>query len=112
MALLDPCAWTLNYLQNVAGAANTKNQLDLFYDYRTNVEMYPEFQAYIRSSKVPILAVWGKGDPAFIPAGAEAFKNDSPNAIVRFVDAGHFALETRRWEIARMMRAFLTGIGH
>lgn len=110
--LSNPESWHFDYLQNVAGETNIQHQLDLFYDYRTNPEIYyTKFQAYFRKSKVPILAVWGKGDPAFIPPGAEAFKKDSPDAVVRFVDAGHFALETKRWEIARIMKGWLTSIG-
>ncbi|KAF2173790.1 hypothetical protein M409DRAFT_62047 [Zasmidium cellare ATCC 36951] len=111
--LLNPSAWTFDYLQNIAGENNTEHQVDLFYDYRTNPgTYYPKFHEYFRNSKVPILAVWGKGDPAFIPPGAEAFKQDSPDAVVRFVDSGHFALETKRWEIARIMRGWLTSIGY
>ncbi|CAF9911219.1 MAG: hypothetical protein GOMPHAMPRED_007348 [Gomphillus americanus] len=109
--LLNPEAWTFNYLQNIQGDANTERQLDLFYDYRTNVELYPQFQKYFRDSQVPILAVWGKNDPSFTPAGASAFKRDSPGAIVEFLDAGHFAIEGKRWEIARISRAFLSSIG-
>lgn len=112
LALLNPTSWHLDYLQNIAGDKQTKIQIDLFYDYRTNPEsLYPKVHEYFRDSKVPIIAVWGKGDPAFIPPGAEAFKRDSPNAIVQFVDAGHFALETKRWEIARIVKARLTQIG-
>lgn len=105
--LIDPQMWTLCYLQNMAGPAKASNMLDYLYDYRTNVDLYPAFQKYIRESKVPILAVWGKGDPSFIPPGAEAFRKDSPDAAIHFVDAGHFALETARWETARLMRDFL-----
>ena len=108
--LIDPQAWTLAYLQNIAGPANAANKLDLLYDYRTNVEQYPTYQKYIRDSKVPILAVWGKGDPAFIPPGAEAFKTDSPDAEIHFVDAGHFALETKRQEIVGLMKEFLAKV--
>jgi len=110
--LLDPQHWHLSYLQNMAGPANASSKLDLLYDYRTNVEQYPEYQKYIRESKVPVLAVWGKGDPAFIPPGAEAFRTDAPDATIHLLDAGHFALETKRWEIARIMKQFLTKIGY
>lgn len=105
--LIDPQAWQLPYLQNIAGPANAKKMIDLLFDYRTNVELYPAFQKYFRDSRVPILAVWGEGDPSFIPAGAEAFRNDSPTAVVHLLPAGHFALETVRWDIARIMRDFL-----
>jgi pimeloyl-ACP methyl ester carboxylesterase len=82
-------------------------QLDLFHDYASNVAMYPAFQEYFRASKPPLLAVWGKNDPFFLPAGAEAFKRDIPEADVRFVDSGHFALETHVAEIATAIAAFL-----
>jgi pimeloyl-ACP methyl ester carboxylesterase len=84
-------------------------QLDLFGDYRSNVTLYPSFQEYFRTHKPPFLAVWGKNDPFFLPAGAEAFKRDMPHAHVRFVDAGHFALETHCGEIASAIREFLVG---
>ena len=81
-------------------------QLDLFGDYKSNVALYPAFQAYFRTHKPPFLAVWGKNDPFFLPPGAEAFKRDIPNAIVRFVDTGHFALETHAADIAAAIRDF------
>jgi pimeloyl-ACP methyl ester carboxylesterase len=82
-------------------------QLDLLGDYKSNVALYPEFQAYFRKHKPPFLAVWGKNDPFFLPAGAEAFKRDIPGAVVRFFDTGHFALETHATEIAAAIRDFL-----
>jgi pimeloyl-ACP methyl ester carboxylesterase len=82
-------------------------QLDLFRDYASNVAMYPTFQEYFRRHKPPLLAVWGKNDPFFLPPGAEAFKRDIPNATVRFLDTGHFALETHADEIAGEIRKFL-----
>jgi pimeloyl-ACP methyl ester carboxylesterase len=82
-------------------------QLDLFGDYKSNVAMYPEFQAYFRKHKPPLLAVWGKNDPFFLPAGAEAFKRDIPGADVRFLDTGHFAIETHCDEIAAAILDFL-----
>ncbi|CAM4058376.1 alpha/beta fold hydrolase [Saccharibacillus endophyticus] len=82
-------------------------QLDLILDYRTNVKLYPEFQAYFRQHQPPLLAVWGKNDPAFLPAGAEAYKRDLPAAEVHLLDAGHFALETHTDEIAAFMLRFL-----
>jgi pimeloyl-ACP methyl ester carboxylesterase len=82
-------------------------QLDLFGDYKSNVALYPEFQAYFRKHKPPFLAVWGKNDPFFLPPGAEAFKRDIPDAEVRFFDTGHFALETHCDEIAAAIRDFL-----
>ncbi len=82
-------------------------QLDLFSDYKTNVALYPTFQKYFREHKPPLLAVWGKNDPFFLPPGAEAFKRDLPGAVVRFLDTGHFALETHAAEIAAAIRDFL-----
>jgi len=88
------------------GAAEA--QLDLLLDYASNVALYPEFQAYFRSSQPPFLAVWGKNDPFFLPAGAEAFKRDIPEADIRFFDTGHFALETHAFEIGEAIKAFLS----
>jgi len=82
-------------------------QLDLFGDYKSNVALYPQFQAYFRKHKPPFLAVWGKNDPFFLPAGAEAFKRDIPGAEIHFFDTGHFALETHSAEIAAVVRDFL-----
>ena len=94
-----------NFYLTRTGAAEV--QLDLFGDYKTNVALYPNFQTYFRSHKPRFLAVWGKNDPFFLPAGAEAFKRDIPNAVVRFLDTGHFALETHAAEIAAAIRDFL-----
>ena len=82
-------------------------QLDLILSYRTNVALYPEFQAYFREHRPPLLAVWGRNDPFFIPPGAEAFRRDIPEAEIHLMDAGHFALETHHEEIAALMRDFL-----
>ncbi len=82
-------------------------QLDLFGDYQSNVALYPKFQEYFRSRRPALLAAWGKNDPFFLPAGAEAFKRDIPAAMVRFFDTGHFALETHAGEIAAVIREFL-----
>ena len=82
-------------------------QLDLILDYRSNVARYPDFQAYFRDHQPPLLAVWGKHDPFFIPPGAEAYKRDLPEAEVHFLDTGHFALETHANEIAGYIRDFL-----
>ncbi|HTH96808.1 MAG TPA: alpha/beta hydrolase [Stellaceae bacterium] len=83
-------------------------QLDLFGDYKSNVALYPAFQAYFRTHKPPFLAVWGKNDPFFLPAGAEAFKRDMPDAVIRFFETGHFALETHAAEIAAAIGDFLS----
>jgi pimeloyl-ACP methyl ester carboxylesterase len=82
-------------------------QLDLFGDYKSNVALYPTFQEYFRTHKPPLLAVWGKNDPFFLPPGAEAFKRDIPGAVVRFFDTGHFALETHAREIAESICDFV-----
>lgn len=82
-------------------------QLDLSGDYKSNVALYPTFQAYFRTHRPPCLAVWGRNDPFFLPAGAEAFKRDMPDAVVRFFDTGHFALETHAADIAAAIREFL-----
>jgi pimeloyl-ACP methyl ester carboxylesterase len=106
--LVSPDGWSLdNYYLERDGADEL--QLDLFGDYKSNVALYPTFQAYFRAHKPPLLAVWGRNDPFFLPPGAEAFKRDIPDAVVRFVDAGHFALETHAAEIAAEIRDFLPG---
>jgi pimeloyl-ACP methyl ester carboxylesterase len=90
---------------------NKDIQLDLFLDYASNVKLYPKFQEYFRKSQPPLLAIWGKNDPFFIPAGAEAYRKDLPNAKVQFLDTGHFATETHFVEIAAAMREFLETAG-
>jgi pimeloyl-ACP methyl ester carboxylesterase len=91
----------------LARPGNVDIQLDLFLDYANNVKLYPAFQEYFRKWKPPLFAIWGKYDPYFIPAGAEAFRRDNPNATVQFLDTGHFALETHVEEIALAMKQFL-----
>jgi pimeloyl-ACP methyl ester carboxylesterase len=86
---------------------NDEIQLQLIADYVSNVALYPRIHDYFRARKPPLLAVWGAGDPFFLPAGAEAFRRDLPEAEVHFLDAGHFALETHGREIADLMRDFL-----
>lgn len=98
------------YLLDVALTSrpgNVEIQLDLFLDYADNVARYPEFQAYFREHRPPLLAVWGKNDPFFLNAGAEAFKRDLPRAEVHFFDTGHFALETHVAEIGPVILEFL-----
>jgi len=90
---------------------NKEIQLDLFLDYASNVKLYPKFQEYFRESKPPLLAIWGKNDPFFVPAGAEAFRKDIPDAEVRFLDTGHFAIETHPVEISAAMKEFLKANG-
>ncbi|MGZ5933008.1 MAG: alpha/beta fold hydrolase [Rhizomicrobium sp.] len=82
-------------------------QLDLMLDYASNVALYPQFQAYFRNRQPPLLAVWGRNDPFFLPAGAEAYRRDIPGGDVRFFDTGHFALETHCAEIATAIRDFI-----
>lgn len=91
----------------VSRPGNADVQLDLLLDYASNVQKYPEFQAYFRKHQPPLLAVWGKNDPFFLPAGAEAWKRDIPGADVRFYDTGHLALETHGAEIGAVIRRFL-----
>lgn len=101
-----PDGYTLEGLQ-VSRPGNADIQLDLVLDYASNVAMYPAFQAYFRKYQPPLLAVWGKNDPFFLPAGAEAWKRDIPNADIRLYDTGHFALETHGKEIIPVIREFL-----
>jgi pimeloyl-ACP methyl ester carboxylesterase len=103
---VSPDGYSLdNFYLARAGAAEV--QLDLLGDYGTNVELYPSFQEYFRTQAPALLAVWGRNDPFFLPAGAEAFTRDNPNAEVQFLDTGHFALETHAEEIATAIRGFL-----
>jgi len=90
---------------------NKEIQLDLFLDYASNVKLYPKFHEYFRKSKPPLLAIWGKNDPFFLPAGAEAFRKDLPGAKIQFLNTGHFALETHVVEIASAMKDFLVANG-
>jgi pimeloyl-ACP methyl ester carboxylesterase len=105
-AAVSPDGQTLdNFYLARPGAAEV--QLDLFGDYKSNVALYPAFQEYFRTHKPRFLAVWGRNDPFFLPAGAEAFKRDIPEADVRFLNTGHFALETHTKEIADAIAGFL-----
>ncbi|WP_430912959.1 alpha/beta fold hydrolase [Methylobacterium sp. sgz302541] len=104
--LLSPDGMTLDMHYMRRGEAQ-EIQLDLILSYRTNVALYPDFQGYFRARKPPLLAVWGRNDPFFIPAGAEAYRRDLPEAEIHLLDTGHFALETHHAEIARLMRDFL-----
>jgi pimeloyl-ACP methyl ester carboxylesterase len=104
--LVAPEAYALDSAL-LARPGNDEIQLDLFLDYASNVALYPKFQEYFRTKQPPTLAVWGKNDPFFLPAGADAFKRDNPTAEVRFYDTGHFALETHAPEISNAIRDFL-----
>lgn len=103
---VSPDGYTLD-IAYMARPGVEEIQLDLILDYRSNVALYPAFQEYFRTHRPPLLAIWGKNDPAFIPPGAEAYKRDIPDAEVRFLDTGHFALETHATEIGAAMREFL-----
>jgi len=105
-SLVAPESYTLDTAL-LARTGNDEIQLDLFLDYASNVALYPNFQAYFRDRHPPLLAVWGRNDPFFLPPGAEAFRRDNPQAEVHFFETGHFALETHAKEIADKMRAFL-----
>lgn len=104
----DGCELDIAYMAR-PGAEDI--QLDLILDYRSNVALYPAFQAYFREHRPPLLAVWGRHDPAFIPAGAQAYARDLPDAEIHLLDAGHFALETHSREIAARIREFLARQG-
>jgi pimeloyl-ACP methyl ester carboxylesterase len=106
LARVSPDGYGLdNYYLARPGADEV--QLDLMLDYASNIELYPAFHEYFRASRPPLLAVWGSNDPFFIPPGAEAFKRDIPEADVRFLPTGHFALETHVEEIAHAIIDFL-----
>lgn len=97
--LIAPESYTLDALL-MERPGNKDIQLDLFYDYRNNLALYPAFQQFFRDTQLPTLVIWGKGDPFFIPPGAQAYARDNPNAIVELLDTGHFALETHVRHIA------------
>ncbi|HEY1462771.1 MAG TPA: alpha/beta hydrolase [Terriglobales bacterium] len=105
-SLVAPETYTLDSAL-AAREGNVEVQLDLFLDYASNVALYPKFQNYFRTNHPPLLAVWGKNDPFFLPPGADAFKKDIPDTEVYFYDTGHFALETHHQEIATAIREFL-----
>ncbi|AIA72293.1 alpha/beta fold hydrolase [Pectobacterium atrosepticum] len=105
-SLVSPDGYTLEGL-HVSRLGNADIQLDLLLDYASNVQRYPEFQAYFREQQPPLLAVWGRHDPYFLPTGAEAWKRDIPHADIRFYDTGHFALETHGNDIIPVIHAFL-----
>ncbi|ANG98746.1 alpha/beta hydrolase [Brucella pseudogrignonensis] len=103
---LSPDGYTLD-IAYMARPGAEEIQLDLIGDYKSNVALYPAFQAYFRTHQPPLLAVWGRHDPAFIPPGAEAYRRDLPEAEIHLLDAGHFALETHADEAAGLIRDFL-----
>lgn len=105
--LFSPESWTLDW-QLLNRPGNVDLQLDLFYDYRTNVELYPEFQRFLRELRPPMLIPWGRFDPFFTVAGAKAYLRDLPEAELHLLNAGHFALESHGGEITGLMRDFLS----
>ncbi|KAL3491663.1 soluble epoxide hydrolase [Aspergillus germanicus] len=108
--LVAPESYSLDYAL-LQRPGNAEIQLDLFWDYQNNLTLYPRFHDYFRSSQVPLLAVWGKHDQIFIPAGAEAFRKDLPKAEVHLLNAGHFAVETETQEIGGLILDFLARNG-
>jgi pimeloyl-ACP methyl ester carboxylesterase len=102
----SPDTWTLDWVR-LNRHGNIDVQLHLFGDYRTNVELYPSFQALIRERQWPTLVVWGRYDPFFTEEGAAAYRRDVPAAEIHLLGTGHFALETHAPEIAALMREFL-----
>jgi pimeloyl-ACP methyl ester carboxylesterase len=103
---VSPDGYTLD-LAYLARPGADEIQLDLILDYRSNIARYPDFQAYFRAHQPPLLAAWGRNDAHFLPAGAEAYRRDLPEAEIHLLDAGHFALETHAAEIGALMREFL-----
>ena len=106
ISLVSPDTWTIDQAL-LDRPGNAEIQLDLFYDYRTNIPLYPQWQAYFRKHKPPALVVWGKNDAIFVAAGAAPYQRDLPDAAIHLLDTGHFALETHGTEIANLIRDFL-----
>lgn len=106
VSLVSPDTWTVDQAL-LDRPGNAEIQLDLFYDYRTNIPLYPQWQAYFRKDKPPTLIVWGQNDAIFVAAGAAPYRRDIPDAEVHLFDTGHFALETHGPEIGKLMREFL-----
>ncbi len=104
--LVDPECWHHDYAL-LSRPGNHLVQLKLFRDYATNAPMYPQVHEYFRATRVPLLAVWGRGDEIFGPAGAEAFAEDLPDAEIHLLDGGHFLLESALDEVTELIRNFL-----
>ena len=102
----DPDLWTDEFAF-LSQPGQAEIQSDLFYDYRTNVESYPKWQAWMRERQPQLLVIWGRYDPSFDSSEPEAYRRDVPNAQVHVLDAGHFALDTAADEIASLLRGFL-----
>lgn len=107
--LVDPESWLHDYAL-ISRPGNDEVQLKLFRDYATNARLYPRLHDYFRASGVPLLAVWGRGDEIFGPAGAQAFADDLPDAEIHLLDGGHFLLESALPEVADLVRAFLAKV--
>ena len=104
--LVNPESWHHDYAL-ISRPGNDLVQLKLFRDYATNAPMYPRVQEYFRATRVPLLAVWGRGDEIFGPAGAEAFADDLPDAQIHLLDGGHFLLESELDKVTALIRDFL-----
>ncbi|MEB3033164.1 alpha/beta fold hydrolase [[Mycobacterium] nativiensis] len=104
--LVDPESWWHDY-RLLSRPGNDRVQLNLFLDYATNAPLYPRLHQYFRASQVPLLAVWGRGDEIFGPAGADAFAEDLPNAEIHLLDGGHFLLESALTDVVALIRPFL-----
>ena len=108
MERYDPDLWTDEFAF-LSQPGQAQIQSDLFYDYRTNVDSYPKWQAWLREKQPRLLVVWGKFDPSFALSEPEAYRRDVPNAQIHLRDAGHFALDTAADEIAELVRGFVEG---
>jgi pimeloyl-ACP methyl ester carboxylesterase len=109
-SLLSPDTWIIDQAR-LDRLGNDEIQLDLFYDYRVNVPLYPRFQQYFRDYQPPTLVIWGKNDAIFLAEGAMPYRRDLPKAEIHLLDTGHFALETHGQEIAYLIRHFLSRDG-
>jgi len=107
--LVDPECWHHDYAL-ISRTGNDLVQLKLLRDYATNAPLYPALHEYFRAGRVPLLAVWGRGDEIFGPAGAQAFADDLPEAEIHLLDGGHFLLESALDEVAQLMRGFLARV--
>lgn len=103
---IDPASYTLDQAL-LEREGNFDIQLDLLFDYRTNLEVYPRVQEWFRESKVPLVAVWGRNDVIFPPVGAEAYKRDVKDAEINLLDAGHFTVESHTGAVAGVVLDFL-----
>jgi len=103
---VDPESWFHDY-SLLSRPGNDAVQLALFRDYATNSPLYPRLHEYFRVTRVPLLAVWGRGDQIFGPAGAEAFAAGLPDADIHLLDGGHFLLESALDEVTTLIRCFL-----